>query len=125
MSILSFVRQLVYFITSFSSCQELFSFSFFQVFDVLCCFSQQMICYHIFSCLSTSFLISFLLLFCRLSLARSSNVDYFTTVFILCQQLFSFFYIHYLAFLNRLILSNKITEKEGFEPSRRANDLHP
>ena len=56
-----FVRQLIYFITLFSSCQELFYFSFqLDVFQSDVLFSQQMIYYHVFRCLSTTFFICFL-----------------------------------------------------------------
>ena len=91
MSILSFVRHFIYFITSFLSCQELFLFSFFKFLMCSVVFHNRWYVTISFLVCQQVFLISFLLLFCRLSLARSSNVDYFTTVFILCQQLFFFF----------------------------------
>ena len=50
---------------------------------------------------------------------RVSNI-YNITLFFLCQQLFKTFFKSFLLFL----LEN-LTEKEGFEPSRRVSDLYP
>ena len=93
-------------------------------FSASCCFHN--VWYSImFSTICQELFQSFLSPFCRLSFVRSSNIDYFIISRCVCQQLFYFYFSQFHRSSNHLILSNKITEKEGFEPSRRANDLHP
>ena len=70
------------------------------------------ILYQSVSCLSTTFLNYFLLLFLNLS---NSNSDILSYIFLLVNNFFEVF---------QKLFSNK-TEKEGFEPSRRLPDLHP
>ena len=51
---------------------------------------------------------------------------YLTTSFRHCQELFSIFCISsHDRPINWILVESTTTEKEGFEPSRRVNDLHP
>ena len=48
-----------------------------------------------------------------------NQLYYYINKFSICQELFSFL------FNSKLFFKKQRTEKEGFEPSHRANDLHP
>ena len=71
--------------------KNFFSFSFFKFLMCSVVFATDDMLPYLFLFVNKFFKFLLLFLICRLSLARSSNVDYFTTVFILCQQLFFFF----------------------------------
>ena len=56
----------------------------------------------------------------------STSIYYYTTFATPCQYLFfTFFNIFLNLSLSKEISNSVATEKEGFEPSRRANGLHP
>ena len=79
--------------------------------------------YHIFCCLSTTFLILFFALSLQVHsldvLFATAKIEYH--VFYLLSTTFLMF--SSLIFFRCIVLHQ--TEKEGFEPSRRSPDLHP
>ena len=96
-----FRKQLVHFIILFQECQVLFC-------DTTSLF------YHIQKSLSRTFLIYFLMFCC---FSRATRTFYHIPIHLSSTFLFFFFIFQ--------IRVKNITEKEGFEPSHRAKDLHP
>ena len=114
-----------------------------------CCLRQRYLFYHFVFSLSRTFLFYFLKFsknktqkslrfptfasnkktlaskLCSLIALCGSDI-YLTTSFRHCQELFSIFCISsHDRPINWILVESTTTEKEGFEPSRRVNDLHP
>ena len=115
-----------------------------------CCLRQRYIFYHFVFSLSRTFFILFFEAFQKIKLGNLWNFPafasykktfafklysltdlcdsdiYLTISFRHCQELFSIFCISsHDRPINWILVESTTTEKEGFEPSRRVNDLHP